>query len=95
MNIPWKPIRRRRKTQAERNHITEVRRAVFERSGGICELQVSPKCHMIISWESMHLCHKISRARGGEWSLENCRAGCAECHIGWEHNGGKPCPPKV
>jgi hypothetical protein len=87
-------IRRHAKSPAERRHIAEVRAQLYERSAGQCEMRVSPKCLGWITFETMHTCHVISRARSGPWDLANLKAGCAECHIGWEHNGGKPCPPK-
>src|SRR5438132_586085 len=92
--FPFQRIRRKSKPIAERRHIMEIRVQLYERSGGLCELQVSPKCPRQISFLTMHTCHVVSRGRGGPWDLENLKAGCLECHIGWEHNGGKPCPPK-
>jgi hypothetical protein len=87
-------IRRKRKSTAERRHITEVRIQLYERSEGSCEVRESPKCWNWISWETMHAAHQVSAARGGKFELSNLRASCPECHIGWEHNGGKPCPSK-
>jgi 5-methylcytosine-specific restriction endonuclease McrA len=87
-------IRPRRRSTAERRRIHKVRLDVFQRSGGFCELQLSPKCLEFAGWDYGHLCHTVHRSRGGDWSAENCRWGCNECHIGWQHNGGKPCPPK-
>jgi len=78
---------------AERQRITEVRLQLFERSEGKCELRRSPKCWDSISWQSFHAAHIVSKGRGGTFTLANLRAACPECH-GWEHNGGKPCPPK-
>ena len=92
--LPFTRIRPRRRSTAERWGIHNIRLAVFQRSGGYCELQASPRCWEIAGWEFGHLCHIVHRSRGGEWSLDNCRWGCPECHIGWEHNGGKPCPKK-
>lgn len=92
--FPFRQIRCRTKTRAERNRIIEARIQLYERSQGQCELRLSPKCWQWVSWETMHACHVISRARGGMWDLENLKAGCPECHIGWQHNGGKPCPQK-
>lgn len=89
-----RPIRRRSKPTAEKAHITEARVQLYERSRGQCELRLSPKCWGGITWYTMHACHVISRPRGGTWNLDNLRAGCPECHIGWQHNGGKPCPQK-
>lgn len=87
-------IRRHAKSPAERRHIVEIRAQLYVRSAGQCEMRISPKCLGWINYETMHTCHVISRGRGGPWDLANLKAGCGECHIGWEHNGGKPCPPK-
>ena len=87
-------IRRKNLSAADRKHITQVRLVVYQRSNGLCELRLSPKCWLRASWDWGHLCHILHRSRSGGWSAENCRWGCPECHIGWEHNGGKPCPPK-
>jgi len=79
---------------AEKRQKALVRQQAFDRSGGQCELRLSPKCWLWITPETMHACHVVSRARGGAWEVSNIKAGCPECHIGWQHNGGKPCPPK-
>lgn len=92
--FPHRKIRCRSKSAAERRQIAEARAQLYERSQGLCELHVSPKCWLRITFETMHTCHVISRARGGTWDLNNLKAGCVECHTGWEHNGGKPCPAK-
>jgi hypothetical protein len=91
---PFQIIRRRHRSAAEKAHTTEARVQLYERSQGQCELRVSPKCWGSITWNTMHAAHVVSRARLGTWELENLKAGCPECHIGWQHNGGKPCPPK-
>jgi len=88
-------ISSRSRSVAERKEITEVRVQLYQRSGGQCELRLSPKCWGQFTFAQMHTCHVRSRARCGTWDLDNLKAGCAECHIGWEHNGGKPCPPKI
>jgi len=92
--FPLLVIRRKRKSTAERRQIAEARAQVYERSEGLCELRISPKCWRRITFATMHTCHVIHRSRGGTWDVENLRAGCPECHTGWQHNGGKPCPPK-
>jgi 5-methylcytosine-specific restriction endonuclease McrA len=91
--LPLQPIRRHSKPAAERKLITEARVRLYERSYGLCELRLSPKCWRQITWHTMHACHVISRARGGPWDLDNLKAGCPECHL-WEHSGGKVCPQK-
>jgi 5-methylcytosine-specific restriction endonuclease McrA len=86
-------IRRHAKSRAERRYILEVRLAVYERSGGRCELRLSPKCWEWISWSTMHSAHVKSRGAGGQWTLTNLKAACPECH-GFQHAGGKVCPEK-
>ena len=51
--FPSQAIRRHAKSAAERRHITEVRLQLFERSGGTCELRLSPKCWEWITWDTM------------------------------------------
>ena len=92
--FPHQPIRRNSKSAGERRHITEVRLQLFERSQGKCESQISPRCWQWLSWDTMHAAHIRSKARGGTFTLINLLAACPECHIGWEHQGGKPCPSK-
>jgi hypothetical protein len=87
-------VRCHTKTRAERNLITEARIQVYERSQGLCELQLSPDCWRQITWHSFHACHIRSRARGGPWDLENLQAGCPACHDAQHNAGGKPCPAK-
>lgn len=89
-------------TDAEREQRRQLRIALYERCGGRCEMKLSPKCLGRIYFEggffnSMHMAHKERRWKfpDGGWNLDNLLAGCIECHMGWEHNGGKPCPPKV
>jgi hypothetical protein len=88
------PLRPRRKSAAERLSIYRTRRVIFERSNGLCEKRVSPKCERFITWRTMHSAHIVSAARGGAFEPSNLLASCGECHTGWQHNGGKPCPPK-
>lgn len=92
--FPFRTIRRKAKSAAERRHITETRVQLYERSQGICELQISPKCWRQITWDSMHAAHVVSRARLGTWDLSNLMASCPECHSAEHNAGGKPCPPK-
>ena len=92
--FPHRRIRCHPRSAAERKQIAEARAQLYDRCQGLCELRLSPKCWGSITFETMHTCHVISRARGGTWDLDNLKAGCPECHTGWEHNGGKPGPPK-
>jgi 5-methylcytosine-specific restriction endonuclease McrA len=91
--FPFRRIRCRTKTRAERKHIAEVRLQLFERSHGQCELGLAPECWGSVSWFTMHSAHIVSKARGGPFTLSNLKASCPECH-GWEHGGGKVCPKK-
>jgi hypothetical protein len=92
--FPFRRIRCRTKTRAERNRIIDARVQLYERSQGQCELGLSSLCWGSISWWTMHTCHVISRARGGTWDLENLKAGCPDCHAAQHNAGGKPCAPK-
>jgi 5-methylcytosine-specific restriction endonuclease McrA len=69
-----------------RDAVAEVRRQVFERSGGQCEY-----CGKLINWH-FHMHEKIPRGKGGEVSLVNCVALCASCHIGSNGEHGKRRP---
>jgi len=60
--------------------VAEIRRQVFIRSKGDCEY-----CGKNLG-QGGHMHETIHRSRGGQISLENCVAICAECHRG-EHPG--------
>jgi hypothetical protein len=67
-----------------------LRRRVFERSRGFCEMPVNGftagiRCQRNISWETMELDHNPSLAQGGDDSLEGTRAICRRCHT-MRHN---------
>src|SRR6266550_8444885 len=49
--LPFARIRRRSKTRAERKHVERVRQAVYQRSGGLCELHLSPKWWGKAPWD--------------------------------------------
>jgi len=80
--FPHRRIRSRSKSAAERKQIAEARAQLYQRSGGLCELRLSPKCWGQFTFSQMHTCHVVSRARGGTWYLDNLKAGCPECHTG-------------
>ena len=59
-----------------RDAVQFIRRRVFERANGRCE-----KCNKILTWNGMHLHEIVPRGKGGEISLTNSEALCADCHI--------------
>lgn len=79
--------------------MTALRREVFERDEYRCQHifkagEFEMTCKEPVTWESGHLAHVISRARGGDDSLENCVTKCEHCHMVKEHRGNKPVPKK-
>ena len=72
-----------------------VRREVYERDGGRCQLRLGPKCNPnVLPYDGdilfrAHLCHIVSMARGGKFEPANLRIGCCQCHIGYEHTQGR------
>jgi hypothetical protein len=92
-------IRKRRATP-RRGSLTAaekhaIRLAVYVRAQGRCELNLGPKCIPgVLPWDGEsplfygHLVHVRSRGAGGDWTLENCRWGCVECHSGYHHTKG-------
>lgn len=97
-------IRRRksRKTQVGKTgrirlgpqDMSNLRWRVFARANGDCELRLSPRCWGTAGWDYGHLAHIQSKGACGSDVESNVRWSCMECHS-WQHNGGKPCPPKV
>jgi hypothetical protein len=67
---------------------------LFERSLGVCEFRLSPKCWDWISWDTMHAAHIVSEARGGPFTLSNLKASCAECISAGSTTEGNHAPPK-
>jgi hypothetical protein len=95
------PIRKKRPGTRRGQPTTEekgvLRLAVYERAQGICELRLGPKCIKgVLRFTGVsplfygHLVHIKSRGAGGKWTMENCRWGCVECHIGYQHTKGVP-----
>lgn len=86
----------------------KIRLAVFERSGGMCELKKRADClggplpfesKNKTPYDHGHLVHKKSEGAGGKTDMENCCWGCWKCHLLALHRGeydgtNKPCPPK-
>lgn len=68
------------KEYPRKNAKEEIRRQVFELSGGECQ-----NCGNPLTWGSMHMHEKIHRGKGGEVSVENCEALCYGCHIEIKH----------
>lgn len=64
--------------------VKSIRKQVYSRSEQMCEY-----CGEIITWSTMHMHEKIPKGKGGEVSLENCVALCAECHLNKEHGDRK------
>lgn len=90
--IPRKRAKPRRgqPTKAEKK---ALRWAVYERARGICELRLMPGCLGPVPFNGSlrvrgHLVHLKSRGAGGKWDMENCRWGCAVCHLDGMHTKG-------
>jgi hypothetical protein len=97
------PIRKKRskprRGQTTPEEMAAIRKAVYERSGGRCELRLSEDCITGVlawdggsSWSHGHLVHLKARRRFGT-TLEDSRWGCWHCHLVGLHNP-KPCPAK-
>jgi hypothetical protein len=70
--------------------MADLRRKVFMRSRGFCEMpmngyQTGIRCQRNIGWETFELDHNPSLAQGGDDSEEGTRAICRRCHIA-KHN---------
>jgi 5-methylcytosine-specific restriction endonuclease McrA len=65
--------------------IGTLRLAVFERSGGYCEMRINGilghRCQRNISYETMEMHHEPPLSQGGDDSLEGCLGSCRRCHI--------------
>lgn len=108
----WRRARLRRSTPRSRGKTklrAEIRLAVYERAGGMCELKKRPDClggplpftsRNNTPYDHGHLVHLKSEGAGGKTDMENCRWGCWKCHLLGLHRGEysaehKPVPPKV
>jgi hypothetical protein len=96
---PYSSIRRRvrskpRRGQPAKSEKSALRLAVYNRAEGRCELRLTSKC--LVGplpfdgdvFERGHLVHLKSKGSGGAWSMENCRWGYHECHLGEMHQKG-------
>lgn len=83
-----------------------MRLAVYERAGGLCELNLRDDCVKGIlpfrgstPFDHGHLVHKKSEGSGGKTDEENCCWGCWRCHLLGLHRGetrdSKPVPAKT
>ena len=71
-----------------------LRREVYTRSGGHCELNLLPNCVLGVlpwdgatPWDHGHLVHVKSKRVHG-WHISNLRWGCAVCHLEGMHRLG-------
>lgn len=64
--------------------ISQIRRQVFEISRGECR-----NCSRAITW-NFHMHEQKPKGRGGEVSVTNSVALCADCHLNQEHGDRKP-----
>lgn len=64
--------------------MTQLRRDVFERAEGRCEVATHwGRCNTYAAWDGWQhgeLSHRIDKAHGGSDSIENCLWSCAPCH---------------
>ena len=75
-----------------------LRRAVFVRSGGRCEMdRDGRRCEYPITWSNFELAHIRNRRMYGD-TLENTLASCKQrsdgepgCHVLSHNAGGRPC----
>ena len=80
LSLPPERVRQFPKKDA----VEDLRRQVFELSEGLCR-----NCGKIINWR-FHMHELQHRGRGGEQSLENSIALCADCHLNQEHGDRRP-----
>ena len=68
-----------------------LRRLVFKRAGGNCEVRKNGKrCNKYAPWDGYRhgeLSHIVRRGRGGSDIAENCEWACWECHRTVRHRG--------
>lgn len=70
--------------------MTALRKRVFERSRGYCEMPIAGyagglRCQRNITWETAELDHNPSLAQGGDDTEEGTRIICRRCHLA-RHN---------
>lgn len=94
--IPVRKVRSKpRRGEPTREAKAEIRKAVYERAGGCCELKLGPECQKGVLpfdgdvFERAHLVHIRSRGAGGTWEMNNLKLGCPRCHLGYHHTEGR------
>lgn len=98
------PVRKKRpgtrRGQATPEEVKAIRLAVYERSGGHCELSLGQECIKgVLPWDGPtalqhgHLVHMKAKRRYGT-TLEHSKWGCWHCHLVQMHRGGKVVPAK-
>lgn len=91
------PIRKKRlsprRGKATPQETAQVRRDVYVRARGYCELGKSPQCIRgrlpwdgLNPWDHGHLVHLVGKGAGGPTTVENCVWGCWHCHLVELHN---------
>jgi len=80
---PTELVRKVIKQMSRTKAVAEVRRQIFLRSAGQCEL-----CGALVTEDTGHMHEKIFRSHGGEISLANSIYVCPPCHRG-EHGLGR------
>lgn len=80
-----------RRGQPSPTEKAELRRQVYDRAAGLCELRLMENCSgdRVLPWEGdiftrAHLVHLKAKRRFG-WGLENLAIGCACCHLEGMH----------
>lgn len=103
-----RPRTKPRRGKCTKAHRDAIRLAVYERSRGLCELNIREDCipgvlpfksNGNVPYDHGHLVHKKSEGSGGKTDMENCCWGCWKCHLLGLHRGetkfSKPVPRKV
>jgi 5-methylcytosine-specific restriction endonuclease McrA len=62
---------------SRKDAVGEIRKQVFERSGGECEY-----CGKIVTYQTGHMHEVVPKGKGGDVSLYNCVFICYSCHLG-------------
>jgi 5-methylcytosine-specific restriction endonuclease McrA len=69
-----------------------LRREVFDRDKGDCQLGIANDCWGATTYEGGHMHHVRHRSLGGEDKLSNLVWACPPCH--WLEHNPKACPKK-
>lgn len=89
------PVRKK----LRRGELSSAQKDVIRRTRYKMDNECCADCGRWVRWDSgyldsMHLMHVKSKGSGGDWSMENLRTGCPECHSKRHNCGGKPVPKK-